>query len=253
MNMAGRTWCALAGLVCATALSGIAASDEVHWNYEGTDGPKHWGSLAPAFAACASGTEQSPVDLTGAQGSDLSSLAFDYTPSPITISNNGHTIQVDYAPGSGIVLDGARYELLQFHFHHVSEHAVDGVRFPLELHLVHRNNSGALAVVGVLFEVGSANEALKPLWNHLPAKAGPATIVAGEVDATALLPKRRTTWRYMGSLTTPPCTEGVSWIVMTEPVALSAEQIEAFGTIFPNNSRPVQPLNGRALRRDGEA
>ena len=120
--MAGRTWCALAGLVCATALSGIAASDEVHWDYEGTDGPKHWGSLAPAFAACASGTEQSPVDLTGAQGSDLSSLAFDYTPGPITISNNGHTIQVDYAPGSGIVLDGARYELLQFHFHHVSEH-----------------------------------------------------------------------------------------------------------------------------------
>ena len=251
--MVGKTWCALVGLVGATVLSGIAAFAEVHWDYEGTDGPKHWGSLDPAFAACASGTEQSPVDLTGAQESDLSSLAFDYTPSPITISNNGHTIQVEYAPGSGIVLDGARYELLQFHFHHVSEHAVDGVRFPLELHLVHRNNSGALAVVGVLFEAGGANEALKPLWSHLPAKAGPATIVAGEVDATALLPKRRTTWRYMGSLTTPPCTDGVSWIVMTEPVALSAEQIEAFGAIFPNNSRPVQPLNGRVLRRDGEA
>ena len=251
--MAGKTWRILAGLVCATALSGVAASDEVHWGYEGPGSPEHWGSLNPAFAACASGTEQSPVDLTGATVSDLSSLAFDYAPSPISIVNNGHTIQVDYAPGSGLVLDGVRYELLQFHLHHGSEHTVDGARFPLELHLVHRNTSGALAVVGVLFEAGSANETLTPLWSQLPAEAGPATSVAGEVDAAALLPERRTTWRYPGSLTTPPCTEGVSWIVMTEPVALSAEQIEAFGAIFPNNARPVQPLNERAVRRDGEA
>jgi carbonic anhydrase len=250
--MAEKTRGTLLGLACASALLVTAASGTVHWNYEGAGGPKHWGSLDPAFAACAVGTEQSPIDLADAKVSDLPSLAFDYAPSPITILNNGHTIQVGSTPGSGIVLDGLRYELVQFHFHHASEHTVDGIRFPLELHLVHRNDSGALAVVGVLFKVGDANEALKPLWSHLPAEASPTTVVPGEVDVAALLPGRRTTWRYPGSLTTPPCSEGVSWLVMTEPVTLSVEQIKAFGAIFPHNFRPVQPLNGRVVWRDVE-
>lgn len=240
----------LAGLVCATALSSTAVSGKVHWGYEGAGGPEHWGSLEPAFAACVAGSKQSPIDLKDAKVGGLSAVVFDYAPSPITASNNGHTVQVDYTPGSGIVLDGVRYELVQFHFHHGSEHTVDGVRFPLELHLVHRSGRGALAVVGVLFEEGDANEALGPLWSRLPAEASPAAVVPGKVNAAALLPERRSTWRYAGSLTTPPCTEGVSWVVMTEPVNLSAAQIEAFAAIFPNNYRPVQPLNGRVLRRD---
>ena len=220
------------------------------WGYEGPQAPEHWGSLDPAFGVCTGGREQSPIDLTGAERVTLSEIRFEYAPSPICIQNNGHSIQVDYQAGSGIVLDGTRYGLVQFHFHHRSEHTVDGADFPLELHLVHGDADGALAVVGVFLEEGAANEALAPVWRHLPAEAGPAALVAGTVDAAALLPERRTTWRYRGSLTTPPCSEGVSWLVMTEPVTASREQIEAFRALFPVNNRPVQPLNGRRLVTD---
>ena len=221
-----------------------------HWGYEGAHGPDHWGSLDPGFAACGNGREQSPIDLTGAEQRALSEIGFEYAPSPISILNDGHTIQVNYAPGSGIVLDGMRYGLVQFHFHHRSEHTVDGGDFPLELHLVHADADGALAVVGVFLEEGAANEALAPVWRQLPAEAGRAARVAGTVDANALLPERRTTWRYPGSLTTPPCSEGVFWLVMTEPVTASREQIEAFRALIPINNRPVQPLNGRRLVTD---
>ena len=221
-----------------------------HWGYEGPQAPEHWSSLDPGFAVCGDGREQSPIDLTGAEREALSEIGFEYAPSPISILNTGNTIQVDYQAGSGIVLDGTRYGLVQFHFHHRSEHTVDGADFPLELHLVHADADGALAVVGVFLEEGAANEALAPVWRHLPAEAGPAALVAGMVDANALLPERRTTWRYPGSLTTPPCSEGVSWLMMTEPVTASREQIEAFGALFPINNRPVQPLNGRRLVTD---
>ncbi len=221
-----------------------------HWGYEGPQAPEHWSSLDPGFAVCGYGREQSPIDLTGAEREVLSEIGFEYAPSPISVQNNGHSIQVDYQAGSGIVLDGTRYGLVQFHFHHRSEHIVDGEDFPLELHLVHADAGGALAVVGVFLEEGSANEALAPVWRHLPAEAGPAALVAGTVDANALLPERRTTWRYRGSLTTPPCSEGVSWLMMTEPVTASRAQIEAFRALFPVNNRPVQPLNGRRLVTD---
>ncbi len=231
-------------------LFSAGAQAQAHWGYEGAEGPEHWGSLDPGFAACSDGREQSPIDLTGAEPGALSEIAFDYAPSPISILNNGHTIQVDYQPGSAIVLDGTRYGLVQFHFHHRSEHTVDGADFPLEMHLVHASADGALAVVGVFLEEGEANEALAPVWRGLPAEPGPAAIIEGSLDANALLPERRTTWRYAGSLTTPPCTEGVSWLVMTDPVTASSEQIEAFRTLFPVNNRPVQPLNGRRLVTD---
>ena len=231
-------------------LLGAGARPQTHWGYEGTHGPEHWGSLDPGFAVCSNGREQSPTDLTGAEPQDLSEIVFDYAPSPISILNNGHTIQVDYQPRSGIVLDGTRYELVQFHFHHRSEHTVDGASFPLEMHLVHTGADGALAVVGVFLEEGGANEALAPVWRHLPRESGPAAVVEGTVDAAALLPEQRRTWRYAGSLTTPPCTEGVSWLVMTEPVTASREQIEAFSAIFPVNNRPVQPRHRRRLVTD---
>ena len=248
--MKKKTLGTLAGLVCASAVAGAPAGGGVRWGYEGAGGPRNWGSLDRAYAACSDGWEQSPIDLGSAKAGRLPGIVFDYAPSPMTVSNNGHAIQVDYAPGSGIVHGGVRYELLQFHFHHGSEHTVAGVRFPLELHLVHRSSGGELAVVGVLFKEGAASEALEPLWSRLPAEAGATAAVPGPMNAAALLPERRSTWRYVGSLTTPPCTEGVSWIVMTEPMTLSAAQIEAFAAIFPNNYRPVQPLNGRVLWRD---
>ena len=228
-----------------------------HWGYEGPQAPEHWSSLDPGFAVCGYGREQSPIDLTGAEREVLSEIGFEYAPSPISVQNNGHSIQVDYQAGSGIVLDGIRYGLVQFHFHHRSEHTVDGADFPLELHLVHTDTDGALAVVGVFLEEGAANEALAPVWRHLPAEAGPAARVAGTVDAAALLDRavwqlleRRVARHVMVLVGIVACSEGVSWLMMTEPVTVSREQIEAFRALFPVNNRPVQPLNGRRLVTD---
>ena len=233
--------------LCTAMFSGAAASDSIPWSYEGDKGPAQWGSLDPAFSDCAKGLEQSPIDLVDAETRQQGRIEFDYAPSPITLLNNGHAIQVNYAPGSGMILDGVRYELLQFHFHHGSEHTVAGVRLPMELHLVHRSDEGALAVVGVFLEEGRENLVLAPLWRRLPARPAPARAIPASIDAIELLPERRTAWRYRGSLTTPPCSQGVSWVVMTEPVAVSAAQIARYGDILRNSYRPTQPLNGRSL------
>ena len=219
------------------------------WGYAPHDGPARWGTLDPAFRACALGREQSPIDLTGGCNADLSPVEFDYRRTRIAIENTGRTIQMKPDPGSGIVLDGVRFELQQFHFHHGSEHTVGGVRLALEMHLVHRNDGGSLAVVGVLFEEGAANRALAPIWAQLPREPAASIVARGSLDLAALLPAGRTTWRYRGSLTTPPCDEGVAWVVLTEPLTLSAAQIDAFAALHPNNCRPLQPLGERVLRR----
>ena len=232
---------------------GEAVPDEEtrpHWGYEGSISPERWGSLDPDFAACSVGKRQSPIALTGAEPAELPRIAFDYRPSPISIWNTGNSIQVDHEAGSGITIEGSRYELQQFHFHAPSEHAVECGSFPMEMHLVHAREDGALAVVAVFLEEGAANPELAPVLSSPPRTPGPARTVRGTVDANHLLPRRRTSWRYRGSLTTPPRTEGVSWIIMTEPLSVSREQIAAHNAIFPNNSRPVQPLNGRLLLTD---
>ena len=241
---------ALAIFLCA----GVLAAEPVHdveWGYAGDIGPAQWAALDPAFAACAHGTEQSPIDLADAVTDDHPAIAFDYVPRSAEIVNNGHTIEVNVDWGSGIIVGDIRYELLQFHFHRGSEHTVAGVRFPLEMHLVHRSDDGALAVVGVLFRESAASETLAPIWELLPPEPDATVALPGTVDVAGLLPDRLTTWRYTGSLTTPPCTEGVSWAVMTEPMTLSAAQIETFAAIYDGNYRPVQPLNDRLLGRDG--
>ena len=232
---------------------GEAVPDEEtrpHWGHEGSISPERWGSLDPDFAACSVGKRQSPIALASAESAELPRIAFDYRPSPISIRNTGNSIQVDHEAGSGITIEGSRYELQQFHFHAPSEHSVGRRWFPMEMHLVHARKDGALAVVGVFLEEGAANPELAPVLSSPPRTPGPARTVRGTVDANHLLPRQRTTWRYRGSLTTPPCTEGVSWIIMTEPLSVSREQIAAHNAIFPNNSRPVQPLNGRLLLID---
>jgi carbonic anhydrase len=222
-----------------------------HWSYEGEAGPEHWGELDASFAACVTGRTQSPIDLKEATPQDLANIVFNYQPSTINILNNGHTIQVNYDPGSSIELDGVRYDLVQFHFHAPSEHTIQGQAMPMELHLVHKSAEGNLAVVGVMLADGAENPAFQPVWNNLPTQENPAQAVAGlQVEAASLLPTEQTTYRYSGSLTTPPCSEGVNWLVMTTPVELSAEQLAAFTTIYAHNSRPVQPLNERTLTVD---
>lgn len=236
--------------VSAPAAEPSAAPVHAHWSYEGETGPEHWGSLSPDFALCAQGQSQSPIDVQGTAEVDLPNLELNYAPTPVVITNNGHSIQVDYAPGSSMVLDGVRYELAQFHFHSPSEHTVNGVNAAAEMHLVHKSADGALAVVGVLIEPGVQNSRFDPIWKNLPAQAGPAQRFDQTINVADLLPGDPRTWRYTGSLTTPPGTEGVHWNLMVEPVTVSQAQIDAFRQVMHGNNRPVQPLNGRVIQRD---
>ncbi|MFN8528502.1 MAG: carbonic anhydrase [Anaerolineae bacterium] len=222
-----------------------------HWEYEGEHGPGHWGELDSTYAACSEGLAQSPIDISGAQGVDLSDITFNYAPSALNIFNNGHTVQVAYDAGSSILYNGITYDLIQMHFHHPSEHTVNGEAFAMELHLVHRSASGNLAVVGVLLresETDNANYAV--LFDNLPTEVGDPQPTDLTVDAASLLPESKGFFTYNGSLTTPPCSEIVRWLVLTEPVEVSAAQLEAFATLFENDARPVQPLNGRDLLED---
>ncbi len=219
------------------------------WGYDPHNGPARWGSLEPAFCLCRLGREQSPIDLTDERWVEPASLEVEYRRSRIVLHNTGHTVQADPEAGSGIVLEGVRHELLQYHFHCRSEHLVDGEPFPMELHFVHRNADGGLAVLGILIAQGKANDALATVWERLPTAPGASVEVPGMQDLASLLPPYRTTWRYRGSLTTPPCTEGVAWVLLDGPLEMSRSQIEAFAAIYPNNFRPVQPLYDRELLR----
>ncbi|MEZ6971729.1 MULTISPECIES: carbonic anhydrase [Aeromonas] len=235
-------------LLAATLLLCPAAfAATVHWEYSGEAGPAKWASLTPEYGQCA-GSNQSPVNLSGLVKAELAPLQFHYLAGGRSVTNNGHTVQVDYAPGSTLELDGMHFTLKQFHFHAPSENLIEGKSYPLEGHLVHVNDQGELAVVAVMFEPGSANSALGRAWTSLPAKAGEQHQLKEAVSAEQLLPAKRDYYRFSGSLTTPPCSEGVRWLVMKQPVQISQAQIDAFKAVMhhPNN-RPVQPLHGRLV------
>ena len=235
--------------------------DEPTWHYEGAEGPANWGKLSPKFAACAAGRAQSPIDIrnaTPASGAPVLKTAFPAAALRIVHHehradslNNGHTIQVNYSEGDTLTVGDTSYQLAQYHFHAPSEHRVNGTAFPMEMHMVHRTAGGRLAVVGVFIEEGRHNPAFDPVWSNLPTKKGAEThLAAVTVDIDALLPGTRTTYRYDGSLTTPPCSEGVRWFVMTSPIGLSAAQIGQFTALISGNNRPVQPLNRRQVVTD---
>lgn len=228
------------------------AQEPPHWEYEGEAGPEHWGDLDPSFVLCSAGEGQSPIDLTGAAELNLTDIEFAYSASAMNIFNNGHTIQVNYDSGSSITYNEATYDLVQFHFHHPSEHTINGQAGAMEIHFVHRDAAGNLAVVGVMLMEGEAdNAAYAAIFDELPTEAGDPTAV-GEINAADLLPEGKTFYTYSGSLTTPPCSQGVRWLVLTDPITLSAAQIEAFTSIFELNARPVQTLNQRDLLLDSE-
>jgi carbonic anhydrase len=248
MLRSSRLLVVVAVVVLCLAPVAAAATDPVHWGYDGETGPEHWGSLSPEYAACSEGKEQSPVDIPATAPVNPPGLQLAYRPSALTIANNGHSIQVSYDAGSTLEIGGASYPLLQFHLHSLSEHTLKGANTAMELHLVHKDAAGRTAVAGVLIVEGAHNAAYEPILAHMPAEEGePETIAGATVDAAALLPADQSYYRYNGSLTTPPCTEGVSWFVMATPVELSAEQIAAFRALYDHNYRPVQPLNGRAF------
>lgn len=220
-----------------------------HWEYMGEDGPDHWGELDRVYDACATGSAQSPIDLKNAMAKDLAALAPTYQAAAISAVNNGHTIQVNVPAGSSLIVEGVPYALAQFHFHHPSEHTLNGVSFPLEVHLVHKSASGSLAVVGVFFKVGAANTALAPLFADLPEENKTVTSAA-TIDPAQLLPSERLYFKYPGSLTTPPCSEGVKWHVFQTPIEISQAQLDAFASRFAMNARPIQPLGSRELDVD---
>lgn len=238
--------CAALGVTPAVAenAGGNAGS---HWSYEGEGGPEHWGELSPEFKVCELGFEQTPINLKTGIRSQLSGVVPSFQPMPLKIVNNGHTIQVNCAPGSNSIIDGQKFDLLQFHFHHPSEHQLSGQRFDLELHFVHKSAAGQLAVLGVFFRPGAENPSLAPIFAAMPQEATPETDTGQTIVLDDLLPLNRSFFRYQGSLTTPPCSEGVLWSVFHEPIEASPAQIQQFASLFPNNARPIQNLNRRFL------
>ncbi|GMR04434.1 MAG: carbonic anhydrase family protein [Thermodesulfobacteriota bacterium] len=218
-----------------------------HWSYEGDTGPAYWGELSEKFEACSEGKSQSPIDIRETVKVSDGKVKFNYKPTRIRILNNGHAIQVNYDKGSYIKVAGVRYDLLQLHFHSPSENTVAGKHSDIEMHLVHKNKKGELAVVGVLIEKGPQNKAYEGIWANLPAKKGKEMVVKGKVNAIDLTPAKKSYYSFSGSLTTPPCSENVAWFLLKTPVKLSPAQIKAFRKIMKGDNRPVQPLNGRKV------
>jgi carbonic anhydrase len=238
---------------CVFMLGALAASQAgaapPHWEYGGAHGAPHWGELDAAYESCARGHAQSPIDIRGAQTATLPALNFSYAQFAPAIVNNGHTIQVNVPKGQFLEIGGRRLELLQFHFHTPSEERISGKATAMVAHLVHRDAEGRLGVVAVLLQPGAPNPALDPVLAHLPRRAGETVTVEGlEIDLAKLLPARRSYYDFEGSLTTPPCSEGVHWMVMAQPMTVSPQAIKAFRRLYPANARPVQPLNGRTVR-----
>ncbi len=221
----------------------------VHWGYEGAGAPHYWGDLKAEFATCKSGRSQSPIDISAAVITSLPAIEINYQDTVLNVVNNGHAIQVNYQAGSFINVGGKRFNLLQFHFHSPSEHTIGGKAYPMVAHLVHKADDGQLGVIGVMIKEGKASTLLEQLWAHMPEEAGKTVTVEEErINVSDLLPRDLTYFNYSGSLTTPPCTEGVHWMVLAAPVEASAEQIARFRALYPNNARPVQPVNGRIIR-----
>lgn len=239
-------------VIAVIALVGITSIAQQHaaphWTYAGKEGPEHWSELDKSFAVCQQGHRQSPIDIHDAKAADLPAIQFNYKSAPLHIINNGHTVQINYTPGSFITVGGKRYDLLQFHFHHPSEEHINGKGFEMVAHLVHRGTDGTLAVVAVLLDPGAEDAATASIWTHLPDHEGPEQVLDNvQVDAKGLLPVDAGYYTFSGSLTTPPCTEDVTWLVLKTPKRIAKSQADRFARLYPNGARPTQPLYGREV------
>ena len=221
------------------------------WSYEGDKGPAHWGALDPDYAVCGSGRAQSPIAIGTARKADLPALRFAYRAGSINIINNGYTaVRLDYPAGNGnfLIVGDKRYELTQFHFHRPSEEAIHGKTTDMVLHLMHQGSDGKVVGVAVMLKEGRANPTIDRLWKYMPQSAGKAHLIPDvTIDPQNLVPTSTGYYRYEGSVTAPPCTEGVTWYVMKTPMEVSANEIAAFTKLYPHDVRPVQPLNGRVV------
>ncbi|MGA8030337.1 MAG: carbonic anhydrase family protein [Bryobacteraceae bacterium] len=253
----GKTgWMMFGWVVIAVGLTPARAGAQwkTPWSYEGATGPEHWSELDAEYAACNGGKEQSPIDIRNAEKAELPALQFEYKSGPLKyLIDNGHTIRVNYhdAPGSGnfLMAGDKRYQLTQFHFHRPSEEYIRGKPYDMVVHLMHKAADGTVAGVAVLLKAGNSNATIQQIWEHMPTSVGKEEEIAGvEVNPAGLLPRDTAYYMYMGSLTAPPCTEGVTWFVLKTPVEISSEEINAFAKVYPHDVRPVQPLNGRVVK-----
>lgn len=234
--------------------AGPRAQWKTKWTYEGATGAEHWSELDPDWAACNAGKEQSPIDIRSAKKVELPAIRFEYKSGPLKyLINNGYTIRVNYhdAPGSGnfMIVGDKRYQLTQFHFHRPSEEYIHGKPYDMVAHFMHQSSDGRVVGVAVLLKAGSSNATIQQLWEHMPMTKGDEQEIAGvEVNPAGLLPHDTAYYTYMGSVTAPPCTEGVTWFVLKAPMEVSMEEINAFAKLYPHDVRPIQPLNGRVVQ-----
>lgn len=241
-------------LVLLIGTAGLSAQWKTPWDYEGPRGADHWSELDPAYAACNTGKQQSPIDIRNAVRADLPALDFEYRSSPLRyLIDNRHTIRVNYhspsAMGGALVVEGKRYELTQFHFHRPSEEQIDGKTYDMVLHLMHQSSDGKVVGVAIFLKAGRANSTVEKLFDHWPAAFDKEMEVSGvEVNPADMLPRDFSYYTYEGSVTAPPCTEGVTWYVLKTPIEISPAQIAAFAKHYPDDVRPLQPLNGRTVK-----
>lgn len=224
------------------------AAEPAHWAYEGPNGPAAWSTLRPEFSLCGRGTRQSPIDIRDELRVQLEPVRFDYRASGFSVVDNGHTVMVNVDQGNAIEVMGRRYELQQFHFHRPSEERLNGRLYDMNVHLVHVDAEGRQAVVAVLLERGSVQPVVQTVWNNLPLEKHETQRALQMLDPAGLLPAERQYYTYMGSMTTPPCYEGVLWMVMRQPVALSDAQLKIFSRLYPMNARPLQSAAGRVIK-----
>jgi len=239
----------LAGLTACPFCAASVFGADVHWSYEGSDGPDQWARLDPADRVCSLGDQQSPIDIGDTIRTQLAPLKITWDKTCERIVNNGHTIQLDMGQTSVLGYGNAQYRLVQFHFHHPSEHLIGGKSFAMEAHFVHANAGGALAVIGVLMTGGRANPVFNKIVSTMPEKEGPPVNADPAINPNGLLPPARSYYRYSGSLTTPPCSETVDWLLLTDPIQVADADIARFAKLYPRNARPVQKANRRFVLR----
>ena len=219
-----------------------------HWSYEGDSGPASWSKINVDWAKCGNGSRQSPIDIRDGMKVELEQISFDYHPSSFNVVDNGHTVQVGVSGGNYITVQNRMFELQQFHFHRPSEERINGKAFEMVVHLVHRDAEGRLAVLALLLERGAPQATIQTVWNNLPLEKFESMQPTILLDPAEMLPARRDYYTYMGSMTSPPCSEGVLWLVMKQPVQASPAQMALFSRLYPLNARPIQPANGRIIK-----
>lgn len=237
-----------AAAAAAAAIEAAKPKNGTHWTYEGEFGPENWSKINTAWAACNTGNRQSPIDLRDGIKVDLEQINFDYHPSSFNEIDNGHTIQVNVAGGNFLSVGGTTYELQQFHFHRPGEERINGKGTEMVVHLVHKSYDNKIAILAVLLERGDANSMIQTVWNNLPLEKHMTVTPSIVIDVNEILPARRDYFTYMGSLSEPPCTENVLWLVMKQPMTASPQQMALFSRLYPFNSRPVQQANGRMIK-----